>query len=228
MDWKAKRAEKLRHQSSMFFFIGLSIALFLVVTAFEWKTIDDGIVTELTMDASDFDELQDIPQTLQAPPPPPKNIIQQPVVVEVPDEVILEEIDIDMDVEVTEEMAVEEVLFLDDPVEEETAEEIFLIVEDKPEPKGGMAAFYEYVGKNVKYPDAARRMDIQGRVFVQFVVNKQGKISDVTVVKGIGAGCDEEAARIVAEAPDWVPGRQRGKAVSVRMVIPITFKLANR
>ncbi|MDW3210142.1 MAG: energy transducer TonB [Reichenbachiella sp.] len=224
MAWKRQRRETQDNRSTMFFFIGLALALTMVIVAFEWKFVDDAVITELTMDNADWEEIQDIPQTTQPPPPPPQQVIQQPVIVEVPDEEILEEIEVDMDVEITEDMAVEEVEF-EMVIEEEKAEEIFMIVEDKPEPKGGVKAFYQYVAENVRYPNKAREDKIQGRVFVQFVVNSKGQISDVVTVKGIGGGCDEEAVRIVSAAPDWNPGKQRGKPVSVRMVLPITFKL---
>ncbi|MEP3386934.1 MAG: energy transducer TonB [Reichenbachiella sp.] len=222
--WKRSRSELQQNQSTMFFFIGLALALTMVIVAFEWKFVDDSVITELTMDTADWEEIQDIPQTTQPPPPPPEQAIQQPVIVEVPDEEILEEIEVNMDVEISEDMAVEEVEF-EMVIEEEKAEEIFMIVEDKPEPKGGVKAFYQYVAENVRYPNKAREDKIQGRVFVQFVVNSKGQISDVVTVKGIGGGCDEEAVRIVSGAPDWNPGKQRGKPVSVRMVLPITFKL---
>ena len=88
-----------------------------------------------------------------------------------------------------------------------------------------MQAFYTYVGKKLKYPAQARRMGTEGKVFVQFVINKDGTISDVVAIKGIGAGCDEEAVRIIQASPAWTPGKQRGKAVKQRMVLPITFKL---
>lgn len=221
---KRERSELQRKRSTMFFFIGLTLALFAVNVAFEWKFQDDAIVTELIMADADWEEVQDIPLTSQPPPPPPKQVIQQPTIVEVPDEEILEEIEVEMDVEITEEMAVEEVEFTME-IEEEEAEEIFMVVEDKPEPKGGVKAFYQYVADNIKYPQEARKNHIEGRVYVQFVVNSEGKISDVVAVKGIGSGCDEEAVRIVSQAPDWNPGKQRGKPVSVRMVLPITFVL---
>jgi len=165
----------------------------------------------------------DIPPTEQPPPPPPK--IQQPQIIEVPDEEeIEEEIEIDLDVEVTEETVIEEVIF-DEAPEEEMAEEIFTVVEDQPAPIGGMAAFYKYIGKKLKYPAQARRMGIEGRVFVQFVVDKDGSITDVVAVKGIGAGCDEEAVRVIQASPKWKAGKQRGRPVKVRMILPITFKL---
>jgi protein TonB len=173
--------------------------------------------------SDEFEDVMEIPPTEQPPPPPPK--VQQPEIIEVPDEEeIEEEIEVDLDVEITEETVVEEIVF-EEPVEEEVAEEIFTIVEDQPEPKGGMAAFYEYVGKNLKYPAQARGMGIEGKVFVEFVVDKDGSITNVKAIKGIGAGCDEEAIRVIADAPKWSPGKQRGRPVKVRMILPITFKL---
>ena len=88
-----------------------------------------------------------------------------------------------------------------------------------------MGAFYEFVQKKLKYPSQARRMGIEGKVFVQFVVDKAGNITEVTTVRGIGAGCDEEAVRVIKDSPQWKPGKQRGKSVKVRMILPITFKL---
>lgn len=109
----------------------------------------------------------------------------------------------------------------------EGGDEIFDIVEEQPMPQGGMGAFYKYVGQNMKYPAQARSQGIQGRVFIQFIVDKSGKLTNVTTVKGIGGGCDKEAERVVANAAKWTPGLQKGKAVSVRMIMPITFKLAD-
>ena len=79
----------------------------------------------------------------------------------------------------------------------------------------------------MEYPSQARRMGIEGRVFVQFVVDKQGNVTEVQSVKGIGAGCDEEAERVLRESPKFKPGKQRGRPVKVRMVLPIIFKLSN-
>jgi protein TonB len=88
-----------------------------------------------------------------------------------------------------------------------------------------MEDFYKYVSKNIEYPKQARRMGIEGKVFVQFVVDKDGSLSDVKVIKGIGAGCDEEAIRVLKESPKWTPGKQRGRPVRVRMSLPIFFKI---
>ncbi len=213
----------LTKKSGLFLNIGLVISLALVIMAFEWKFYDDGSQVNLSANTAEFEDLMDIPQTEQPPPPPPK--IQQPEIIEVPDEEeIEEEIDVDLDVEMTEETVIEDVVFEEAP-EEEQAEEIFTIVEDQPEPIGGMQAFYQYVSKHLKYPAQARRMGIEGKVFVQFVVDKDGSLTDVKAVKGIGAGCDEEAVRVIQGAPKWKPGKQRGRPVKVRMILPITFKL---
>ena len=99
------------------------------------------------------------------------------------------------------------------------------MVEENPEFIGGMAKLYEYLGKNIQYPEMAKENGIQGKVFVQFVVDKDGSLTDVQAIKGIGAGCDEEAVRVISKAKKWKPGKQRGRAVKVRMILPITFKL---
>ena len=167
----------------------------------------------------------DIPPTEQPPPPPP--VVQLPEIIEVPDEEeIEEEIEVDLDVEVTEETVIEDIVFEEAP-EEEEVDEIFTIVEDKPTFPGGDGAMYKYLGKSIDYPSQARRMGIEGRVFVQFIVGKDGSIRDVQAIKGIGAGCDEEAVRVIKKMPKWSPGKQRGRAVQVRMVLPVFFKLNN-
>ncbi len=199
------------------------ISLLFTVVAFEWKSYDDNDLVNLGALDADFEELQDIPITEQPPPPPPQ--VTPPEIIEVPDEQeIEEEIEVNLDVEVTEETVIEDVVF-DEAPEEEAADEIFQFVEDQPSPLGGMKAFYAYVGKNMKYPAQARRMGIEGKVYVTFVVGKDGALTDVKVLKGIGAGCDMEAIRVLSGAPKWKPGKQRGRPVRVRMQLPIIFKL---
>lgn len=223
MEAKKNPKADLNKKTGLFLNIGLVVSLLLVITAFEWRFYDDGELMDLGQVSDEFEDVMEIPPTEQPPPPPPK--IQQPEIIEVPDEEeIEEEIEVDLDVEITEETVVEDIVF-DEPVEEEVAEEIFTIVEDQPAPKGGMAAFYEYVGKKLKYPAQARRMGIEGKVFVEFVVDKDGTITNVKAIKGIGAGCDEEATRVIQASPKWNPGKQRGRPVKVRMILPITFKL---
>lgn len=224
MEEKKKPEADLHKKSGLFLSIGLVISLALVITAFEWKFYDDGSLVDLGKVDDNFEDLLDIPPTEQPPPPPP--VIQQPEIIEVPDEEEIEqEIEVNLDVEITEETVVETLVFEEAP-EEEVADEVFTIVEDQPTPEGGMEAFYKYIGKNMNYPAQARRMGIEGKVYVQFVVDKDGSLNEVQAIKGIGGGCDEEAVRVVKSAPKWKPGKQRGRPVKVRMVIPITFKLS--
>ncbi len=225
MELKKNPNVDLSKKTGLFFNIGLSISLALVITAFEWDSSGGGELMDLGEVEEEFEDIMDIPPTEQPPPPPP--VVQLPEIIEVPDEEeIEEEIEVDLDVEVTEETVIEDIIFEEAP-EEEEVEQIFTIVEDKPGFPGGDAAMYKYLGKNINYPSQARRMGIEGRVFVQFVVNKDGSISDVQAIKGIGAGCDEEAERVIKSMPKWKPGKQRGRPVKVRMVLPVYFKLNN-
>lgn len=104
-------------------------------------------------------------------------------------------------------------------------EEIFTVVEQQPEFQGGMAALSQYLGKNIRYPAAAQRANVSGRVFVSFVVNTDGSIQDVSVLKGLGFGTDEEAIRVVKSMPKWKPGKQSGRPVRVKFNLPINFTL---
>lgn len=99
-------------------------------------------------------------------------------------------------------------------------------LEEQPGPNGGMAAFYKYVGKTMRYPNDARRLGLEGRVFVQFEVDKNGELIQIKTIKGVGSGCDKEAERVVKNSPRWKPGKQRGQPVKVRMILPITFRLS--
>lgn len=103
--------------------------------------------------------------------------------------------------------------------------EIFSVVENQPEFPGGMAGLNKYLSDNLKYPAAAVKANVQGRVFANFVVTKEGDIADVNILKGIGFGCDEEAIRVISRMPNWKPGSQDGKSLNVRYNIPIAFEL---
>ncbi len=224
MELKKNPKNDLSRMSGLFLNIGLSVSLLLVIVAFEWRTYDNSGLLDLGMVQDDFEDLMEIPPTEQPPPPPPK--IQLPEIIEVPDEEeIEEEIEVELDLEVTEEEVVEDFVFEEAP--EEEVDEVFTIVEDQPAFPGGNAAFYKFVASNMTYPAQARRMGIEGRVFVQFVVDKDGSVTEVKAVKGIGAGCDREAERVLNSSPKWTPGKQRGRSVKVRMVLPIIFKLNN-
>ena len=224
---KAEKDKRFKQRKILFTAIGYTISLLMVIAAFEWKFYDEKEVIDLTYSGEKFEELAEIPLTEQAPPPPPSSQTVQVIFTEVPDEEIIEEIKVDLDVEVTSEMVVKDQIvnpFEFEP-EEEVAEEVFTIVEQYPEPVGGYASFYQFIGENLFYPGAARRLAIEGKVFVKFIVEPQGNISGVEIVKGIDPSCDQAALEVIQKSPDWIPGKQRGRPVRVRMIVPIIFKL---
>jgi Ca-activated chloride channel homolog len=122
--------------------------------------------------------------------------------------------------------AVEEVQYVAGiKVEEVKEKEAFVVVETMPEFPGGPKALENYLKINLKYPEAAKNAGIKGTVFVTFVVERDGTLSDIRVLRGIGSGCDEEVIRLVKNMPKWKPGKQRGKAVKVRMNLPVEFTI---
>ena len=112
-------------------------------------------------------------------------------------------------------------------VKHQSNDTVYNIVEQMPEFPGGVNALISHVGHNIVYPAEAKEKEIQGRVFVGCVVEKDGSISNVKVLKGIGGGCDEEAVRVISSMPKWKPGKQKGKPVRVNYQIPIVFELGN-
>jgi protein TonB len=102
---------------------------------------------------------------------------------------------------------------------------IFTVVEEMPGFPGGEEKLFEYLRKNIKYPPVARENGISGRVFVTFVVDKDGKVKDARILRGIAGGCDEEALRVIRAMPDWKPGKQNGRAVAVQYNLPVNFTL---
>ena len=237
--------------SGPLFKFGLATALGLTLLALSWTQYEKPVY--IPDDALLLDEEIEIepPRTAEPPPPPPPP--PPPVIEEVPEEEILEEEEPEfMDQSVEEETIIDE----PEPVVEEAppppppppppepeVEEIFKVVEQMPrfpgcEDIGGsnqekydcaQKEMLNYIYKNVKYPAIARENGIQGRVVVQFVVEKDGTITDARVVRDIGAGCGEEALRVVnsmnSMPQKWTPGKQRGKAVRVQFTLPVSFKL---
>ncbi|MCH6201013.1 energy transducer TonB [Aquiflexum sp. LQ15W] len=106
--------------------------------------------------------------------------------------------------------------------------EIFDIVEESPSFPGGMEAWNEFLMNHLKYPEQAKEMGIEGTVYVVFEIRKDGSVENAELIRGIGAGCDEEALRVIKESPNWTPGKQRGHIVNVRMRVPIKFKLGDK
>jgi TonB family protein len=111
------------------------------------------------------------------------------------------------------------------PVPNDMGREVYAYVDQMPVPDGGMATFYQHVSRYVQYPKSAREGNVQGKVYVQFVVDQDGNVTDVQLIKGVGGGLDEEVVKVVKTSPKWLPGSKNNRKVNVRMVLPITFKL---
>lgn len=234
--------------TGVYFRLGLAVSLAFILLAMSWTQYEKAVY--IPDDALFIDEEIEVepPRTAEPPPPPPPP--PPPVIEEVPEEEILEDEEPEfMDQTIEEETVIEEEVVEEappppppPPPPEPEVEEIFKVVEQMPrfpgcedessnEEKAACAQkkLLEYIYKNVKYPAIARENGIQGRVVVQFVVEKDGSITDVNVVRDIGAGCGEEADRVVKSMNDmpekWTPGRQRGKPVRVQFTLPVSFKL---
>ena len=204
------------------FQIGLVLAIGAALMAFEWQSSEAKM--EIPVATPDGGSIEIVPVTVQPPPEPPKPKVVQPVITEVEDDEIIEE-SVEVIIDVVD-FEPDELEF--EPVPEvETTDEPVIFAEKMPVPPGGMQAFYKYVSKNMKYPRNAVRAGAEGRVFVQFVVERDGSLTDFAILKSVGFGCDEEAIRVLSNAPTWEPGKQRGNPVRVRMVLPITFTLSN-
>lgn len=107
----------------------------------------------------------------------------------------------------------------------ESEEEIYIITEQEPKFPGGKKGLTKYLSKNLHYPEAARENNIEGRVIVQFVIEKDGNVSNIKVLRDIGGGCGEEAIRVIQEMPKWTPAKQRGKPVRCQFTLPLNFHL---
>jgi periplasmic protein TonB len=201
-------------------------------------------VEDIALKQVKYTDLAPPPPIDKNTPPPPKLDVPPPVktiIKFLPPKVTDKEIVEEEEMPTIEEIKVNDVgaenvegtgeIVFDEPVEEVVKEGndediIFTVVEQQAEFEGGFEAMAKFLGKNMKYPAQARRMGIEGSVFVSFIIDKDGNISDPQVIKGISADCDKEAVRVVKLMPPWKPGKQNGKAVKCRFVLPIKFKLA--
>jgi protein TonB len=220
---KTVRAD-LTRKSFLFFNVGLVTALSLTIFAFTYKT-GGTVKSDLVDTRGQVEELMEVPITEHLPPPPAR--IEQPEIVEVLNTQKIEEIAVDMDAEATVDETNTPLAPIRVEIEEEDPNILFTVVEESASPVGGTSAFYEFIARNTVYPPQARRLSIDGKVYVEFVVERDGTITNIRTLKGIGAGCDEEAVRVVGLAPKWIPGKQRGRPVRQKMVLPINFRTTN-
>ena len=227
MEPKKTKKANLENKKSLFFQAGLIIALIVSLVALEWTSGQrrasafDGMTEEAI-------EEEQIPVTEETPPeeiPPPEVTVTDLFEIVEDDVVIDNEVKFEDD-ETSEDKVVEIYAPVLQAEEEATEEEIFVIVEDMPKFRGGdINKFREWVQKRVRYPELAAENGIQGRVFITFVVEPNGTVSNVSVTRSVDQLLDDAAKEAVAASPKWEPGMQRGRPVRVRYSIPIIFQL---
>lgn len=225
MEEKKSPKANLENKKLMFTQIGLIISLLIAWLAFEHKSYDKREIDPSLLRQTEVveEEMVEITKQEEQKPQPvevPKQTTQLEIV---QDDVETEDLNINAEVEQNE--VIDEYVPVEVEEEEVVEQEIFQIVEEMPSYPGGDQKLMEYIAKNIKYPQIARESGIQGRVFVGFVVEPDGHVSNVKLLRGIGGGCDEEAMRVIKSMPKWKPGKQRGKAVRVSYQIPVMFKL---
>lgn len=209
--------------------LGFVMVLAFLFVAFEWSRRDVTIDTsQAVRDIAFEEEIMPITEQIELPPPPPPAEVPAQVpeilnVVENDEEVA------DVKIQTNEDLGqkVEIKQYVAPTIIEEAPQEdeIFMVVEDMPEPPGGIAELMKFLGKNIKYPTIAQENGIQGRVVVEFVVNRDGSIVDPKVVRGVDPSLDKEAVRVIMSMPKWKPGKQGGKTVRVKYTVPVTFRL---
>lgn len=223
MEAKKNQKADLKSKSSLFLNLGLTFSVGLVLVAFEWKSPYSGPLKEIGTSSENW-VIEDIPLTIQTPPPPPPPVATVEIK-EVDNQIELDDLEIDIDINLSDSEEIAEVKLNDQPPINETADEIMDFADVTATFKGGMKAWYAYLNKNLRYPSLAKRMGIEGTVLVRFVINKDGSVQDVEVLRALGGGCDEVAMDVIKSSPNWIPGRLKGQIVRTRMVMPIKFKL---
>ncbi|MEX0661879.1 MAG: energy transducer TonB [Balneolaceae bacterium] len=216
MTERKKPEADLRKYYTVFLELGLLITLVIFIIAVK-VDITSMTPDEYVLDEQEIVEMEEIVPTTQieTPPPPPR----PPVPVEVPNDEIIDDVDIDIDADWDMGGSMD---MPPPPEEEEEEEDFFVVVENMPELIGGLAS----IQNEIEYPEMARRAGIEGRVYVQFIVNEEGQVEDPQVIRGIGGGADEEALRAVSQA-QFEPGMQRGRPVRVQYSLPVVFRLQN-
>ncbi|MGX8690282.1 MAG: energy transducer TonB [Bacteroidaceae bacterium] len=223
---KSERAD-LEKGKGTSLLIGFVMALAVMFVALEWtqREVEDNSDLYMSKDVSLNEEM--IPITIpekKTVPPPPAAVTKAEII-----DIVENDADIEEDIMASNEDN-DEWVDIDsyDIVEvepEPEEEEVFMVVEDQPEFPGGTAALLEYLRKNIKYPAICRENNIQGRVIVSFIVNKDGAIVEPEVIKGVNPSLDKEALRVISGMPKWKPGSQRGKPVRVKYTVPVNFRL---
>ena len=228
MEVKKTPKASLENKRALFIEIGLIVALAVVYIAFNW-TSKDVQVSTLEAENQVVQEEEIIPITQETPPPPP----EAPKIPVLSDQIDIvdDEIEVDNDflsLEDSDDMGVEIMDYVENVQEEVVEEEAipFQLVEEKPSFMGGDAnQFSAWVNKRLVYPEIAKENGVQGRVTLQFTVEKDGSVTKVKVLRGVDPSLDKEAVRVVSMSPKWKPGKQRDRAVPVTYTVPVYFQL---
>lgn len=226
MELKKSPKADLENKRNIFVQFGLVFALGVVLMAFN---INDTVKSADSLGELASEEIEDevIPITRQEeikppPPPPPPKVVEVLTIID--DDVELEEEFEFESSEADDETIIDAVPVIEEDEGDDDAE-VFIIVEDMPEFPGGELALRKWIGSNIKYPVIAAENGIQGKVYVTFVVDKDGSISNARIARGVDPSLDQEALRVVNKLPKWKPGKQRGKPVRVSYTVPINFQL---
>jgi len=227
MEVKKSKEATLETQKPVYIQIGLIMILAVLLIALEWTTTDVKIDINLfENEAAPEEEIVPITRQEEVKPPPPPQPQQTDVLTIVEDDM---ELDDDLDIFDTEmdEVRTFDMTISTLEVEEEEREDsfIFQIVEEMPEFPGGTEALMRYLSTSIRYPTIAQENGISGKVSVQFVINANGEVSNVIVVRGVDPSLDREAVRVVQAMPKWTPGKQRNRPVRVSYTVPINFQL---
>ncbi|BDD03242.1 energy transducer TonB [Aureibacter tunicatorum] len=237
MELKKNPQHNLLEKRNMFLGIGLCLSLGMSLVAMEWKSpyytrIDNSVTMEDPVEETLFIQPTKMdspvppkpePMKMEKPEPKPSNNVN--IVVDEAASSLLDDYNIDKgDIDVIDDV--------DDPAtgiealpDEKVEDYVYFAEEMATFKKGGMKGFYKYISRHLKYPKAAKSRGIEGRVFVEFIIDKQGNLTNAKVLKGIDESCDAEALRVIKSSPQWHAAKQSGRAVKVKMTIPIIFDL---
>lgn len=231
MEVKKTDRANLEKNKGLYFLMGVVVGLAIIFVAFEWGNRDIQIEEiEQTYVIEEVEDIQITPPDETPPPPPPAPV--EEVVVEVL-QIVEDDVEVaDVTIASVDDAADKVARDFAPPApsqvgrKEEVADDhIFEFLEEMPEFPGGQQALFKWLGENINYPPIAAENNIQGRVMVSFVVERDGSVSDVKVVRGVDPNLDREAVRVVKQMPKWKPGMQTGKPVRYRYNLPVSFRL---